>query len=151
MILSNHMKTTIKESGLKLSPIDQKDIDRHLAKIKLLVGKFGSSAILNIEVSRVTNHHRKGEIYEATATLVVNKKSIRVETQGEAIGAAFEKCRKELEREIEKYKTGKEEKNYRQARKMKKMNQMSPLAWRGEGREEEQKEETETPIEETVI
>lgn len=145
------MKTTIKESGLKLTPIEQKDIDRHLVKIKRLVEKYGTSAILNIEVSKVTNHHRKGEIYQATATLIVNKKSMRVETEGVAIGAAFEKCRKELEREIEKYKTSKEEKNYRQARKLKKMSRMSPLAWRGEGREEEQKEETETPIEETVI
>mgnify|MGYP001600637704 CR=1 FL=1 len=145
------MKITIKAKSLVLTPLDTKDMDRHIAKIKTLVKKYGEAVTLDIEVSKPTNHHRKGMIYMAKATLVLQKKMMRSESEGESVIGAFEGCRKDLEREIEKHKTGKEEKNYRDARKLKKMSRMTPLAWRGPGREEEQKEETETALEDMDV
>ena len=71
------MKITIKSSGLELTPMDKKDMDRHIAKLRRLVAKYGSGVTLDIEVSRMSNHHRKGMVYQATATLIFHKKMMR--------------------------------------------------------------------------
>ncbi len=135
------MKTTLKQTNIAINPTEQKHIDRHVAGISRRVSKYGAALILNIEVGRTTRHHRKGEVYRAECMLQLPKKTLRAEAEAEDIVKAFEMCRKGLEREIDTYKASKEEKDYRQARKLKKLNQMTPLAWRGEGREEAQKDE----------
>ncbi len=137
------MKTTLKQTDVKINAPEQKHIDQHIAKLKKMLVKYGTGVILDIEVGRLSRHHRKGQIYHAECNLTLPKKLLRAEADGQDIITAFETCRKELMREIDRYKTSKEEGNYRQARKLKKMSRMTPLAWRGDGREEEQKDELE--------
>ncbi|MBI5135348.1 HPF/RaiA family ribosome-associated protein [Candidatus Uhrbacteria bacterium] len=137
------MTTTLKQTDIKINPAEQKHIDQHVAKLNTIVKKYGTGVMLEIEVGRLSRHHRKGEIYHAECNLTLPKKLLRAEAEGQDVITAFEACRKELLREIDRYKTSKEEGNYRQARKLKKMSRMTPLAWRGEGREEEKSEETE--------
>ena len=132
------MKLTLKKTDVLLNSLEQKHIDRDVAKIRRLVARYGPATTLDIEVGRLTRHHRKGMIYRAEFNLVLPKTILRAEASAEDVLRAVETCRKELEREIDRYKTSKEEKNYRQARRYKRLKRMSALAWRGKGREDEQ-------------
>ncbi len=136
------MKLLFKETDLTLEPAVRRQLKSKLSKLNVWLKKVGTAAKLEIEVSLVSKHHRKGEIFHAEATLWLPKKSLRAEAKGNDVVAAFDEMHQQLEREVGRYKGVKEEKDYRQARLMKKRTRMTPLAWRGPGREEEQAEET---------
>ncbi len=136
------MKLIFKETNLSLESAVRQELKAKLAKLNVWLRKLGSAVKLEIEVALSTRHHRKGKIYYAEGTLVLPKKTLRAEAKREDVVVAFDVMRQELEREIERYKSSKEELGYRQARFVKKRTRMTPLAWRGAGREEEQAEET---------
>ena len=139
------MKLIFKETNVTLGEEVRRELKRKLSKLNVWLRKLGTAVKLEIEVALTSKHHRKGKVYHAEATLWLPKKSLRAEAEREDVVVAFDVMRQELEREIEKYKMSKEEKNYRQARYVKKRTHMTPLAWRGPGREEEQISETEEP------
>lgn len=136
------MKILFKQTNLSLDPRVSRELKSKLSKLNVWLRKLGTAVKLEIEVALTTRHHRKGKIYHAEANLWLPKKILRAEAEREDVVVAFDVMRQELEREIEKYKSSKEEKNYRQARYVKKRTHMTPLAWRGPGREEEQADET---------
>ncbi len=136
------MKLIFKQTNIALNQTVSRALKQKLSKLNVWLKKFGSAVKLEIEVALTTRHHRKGKIYHAEGNLYLPKKILRAEAQREDVVVAFDCMRQGLEREIERYKMEKEEKNYRQARYVKKRTHMTPLAWRGPGREEEQEEET---------
>jgi len=136
------MKISIKESHIEVTPEVMRGVRAKLLKLGPWLRKLGTAVRVEVELEKTTKHHRKGMIYRAEINLTVPKKLLRAEAYGEEILVAMEKAYKEVEREIEKYKMSKEEKSYREGRFMKKKNQMTSLAWRGNGREEEQNAET---------
>ncbi len=54
---------------------------------------------------------------------------------------AFDTMRHKLDREVSKFKREDDARSNREGRKFKRMKGMTPLAWTGPGREEEQEEE----------
>ncbi len=136
------MKILFKQTNLTLDSAVSRELKHKLSKLNVWLRKLGTAVKLEIEVALTSRHHRKGKIYHAEANLSLPKKTLRAEAEREDVVVAFDVMLKELEREIEKYKMSKEEKNYRQARYVKKRTHMTPLAWRGPGREEEQQEQT---------
>ncbi|HVM76890.1 MAG TPA: ribosome-associated translation inhibitor RaiA [Candidatus Paceibacterota bacterium] len=69
-----------------------------------------------LEISRTTEHHRKGNVFKAAADLRLPKKILRAEEYAEDIRVAIDRARNTLHLEIEKYKT-KLEKPRREQRK----------------------------------
>ena len=71
-------------------------LDKYLGKLKVLSAHF--------EISKTTNHHKKGEIYRAEANLIVNGDLLRVEKTEKDSYKAIDKVKDHLELVIKKYK-----------------------------------------------
>ena len=65
----------------------------------------GGEAELRLEIGRTSKHHKKGEVFKATADLHLPKKTLRAEEYAEDIRTAIDNARNTLRLEIAKYKT----------------------------------------------
>jgi len=82
-------------------------IDEKLMPLAKFVKHFDETgeAEIWLEISRTTQHHRKGDVFMAAADLRLPGKILRGEAAAENIRKAIDLVRKELQMEIEKYKT----------------------------------------------
>lgn len=60
--------------------------------------------LCEVEVSRATKHHKKGDVFYAEVILHLPGRRMRAEEQGYDIRVALDKVRDRLQRDIEKYK-----------------------------------------------
>ncbi len=60
--------------------------------------------LVRIELEKITDHHRKGNIFRAEANVHLKKKFIRVEASREDIYLAINEVRDRLKEEFRKYK-----------------------------------------------
>ncbi len=100
------MKVIIKSTNFKLTPslaafIEEKILS--LAKFLKTVDEF-EAVTARVEVGKTTRHHKKGEVFRAEVNLDLPKAVLRSEAIQNDLRAAVNEVRKELKREIEKYK-----------------------------------------------
>ena len=96
----------------------EEKISQHVGKV---MGKQGvSEAILVVEVGRSTQHHRKGAVWQAKATVQWGKELLRAETKGESFHEAVDFLEEELVREVKKSKGKEHVQERRGARRAKK-------------------------------
>jgi ribosomal subunit interface protein len=100
------MKINIKKTTDITDPL-RTYIDEKLMLLAKFVKHFDETgeAEIWLEISRTSNHHRKGDIFMAAADLRLPGKILRGEATAENIRKAIDLVRKELQMEIEKYKT----------------------------------------------
>ncbi len=105
------MKITIKKS-LDVTPPLEAYIEAKLAPLTKFIKAFDRDDApvgLRLEVSRSSNHHRKGEeIFVAAADLRMPGKILRGEASASDIRKAIDEVRDILHMEIQKYKTKRE-------------------------------------------
>jgi ribosomal subunit interface protein len=101
------MKITIKKT-LDVTPPLETYIENKLAPLSKFVKHFEEKGEteLWLEVSRTTQHHKKGEeIFMAIADLKLGGKILRSEAAASDIRKAIDEMRDTMHMEIEKYKT----------------------------------------------
>lgn len=100
------MKIIIKKGNNLLTPALEEYIEEKLGVLAKFVKRFDekSEAQVMLEISRTTNHHKKGDVYMAAADLILPHKVLRAEATGEDIHVAIDEARNKLRLEIENYK-----------------------------------------------
>jgi ribosomal subunit interface protein len=100
------MKITIKKTS-DLTPALETYIEEKLGTLAKFVKRFDATgeAAIWLEISRTTNHHQKGEVFMAAADLRLPQTILRGEANAENIRKSTDLVLKELQMEIEKYKT----------------------------------------------
>jgi ribosomal subunit interface protein len=100
------MKINITKAS-DMTPSLRTYIDNKLGSLAKFVKQFDETgeAEIWLEISRTTEHHRKGEVFKAAADLRLPKKILRAEEYAEDIRVAIDHARNTLHLEIEKYKT----------------------------------------------
>ena len=102
------MNLIIKTKNLKLTGELRSFIENKIGGLKKFLKRFkeGNSVSFDtfIDIERETLHHRKGEIYKAEAKIVMFKKNLVSIARGENLKNAIVRIKKELEKEIKKYK-----------------------------------------------
>ena len=100
------MKINIKKSVDLPATIDDY-IQTKFSTLTKFVKHFDETgeAMIWIEISRTTKHHKKGEVFRAAADLRLPKKILRAEAYAENIRTAIDEARNMLRSEIDKYKT----------------------------------------------
>jgi ribosomal subunit interface protein len=101
------MKINIKKTSDLITPALEIYIQEKLMPIAKFVkhADDAGEAEIWLEISRTTNHHRKGEVFMAAADLRLSHKVLRGESIAEDIRTAIDKVRDTLRLEIDKYKT----------------------------------------------
>ena len=100
------MKITIEAVGLELSAIDRDGITAKFRGVQKFVKRFEGEGetTVEVEVVRITKHHKKGDVFEVVAGVRLPKKSIRVAEVADEVMTAVDRVKDVLREEIEKYK-----------------------------------------------
>jgi len=101
------MKINIKKGGDLVTPALEEYIEKKFAPLAKYIKHFDETGVAEIwfEMSRTTEHHKKGDVYYAAADLRLPGKILRAEeTTGDA-HSAVDAVKDKLHMEIEKYKT----------------------------------------------
>jgi ribosomal subunit interface protein len=101
------MKITIKKT-LDVTESLEEYIEERIAPLRKFLEPFerNGEVELRLEVSRTSEHHRKGdEVFMAAADLVLLGSVLRSEASSADIRKAIDEVRNKLHMEIEKYKT----------------------------------------------
>ncbi len=76
-----------------------------MSGLQKMVDAIKGSAILIVELKMETRHHRKGDIFLAEVMVDLPGKNLVAKAHGENLILAISMVKKELKRELSKYKT----------------------------------------------
>ncbi len=93
------MNTNIKATNITLTPAIQEYVDKRLEKIKNILAN-DPSAQCDVELARVTNHHKKGDIFKAELHIVGREKNFYASIENEDLYSAIDLARDEIFREV---------------------------------------------------
>ncbi len=100
------MKINTKAVQIELTPALNVYIEKKLSPLAKFVKRFDETgeAEIWLEISR-SMHHKKGDVFEASADLRLPKKILRAETASPDARTAIDMIKNKLSVEIKKYKT----------------------------------------------
>jgi len=100
------MNINIKKSSDIVGAIDEY-AESKLAPLAKFIKHFDETgeAEMWLEVSRTSDHHKKGDVFKASIDLRLPKKSLHADAYEEDIHTAIDHARDILRLEIDKYKT----------------------------------------------
>ena len=125
------MRVTIRHKDFEITPAFQTYIDTKLIQqMERLLKHYAAEelSILDLEFGRSTQHHYKGNVFFASATITIGKEVIRATEEAEDIHIACDKIRDEIERQFIDLKGKKAATDRRTARKAKKEIRLDPAA-----------------------
>lgn len=101
------MKIVIKTIRLDLTPSLKEYVEKKLAPLAKFIRRFDETGEAEtwVEISRLTRHHKKGVVFEASADMRLPKKILRAEAMETDERAAIDAIKDELRGEITKYRT----------------------------------------------
>lgn len=88
-----------------------------------------SGVTARVELAKTTQHHQQGDIYKAEVNLQLPKKMLRNVVESDDIYKSIDDVKDELKIMINEYKDARTSKIRRGARMIKKLKNLSPLAW----------------------
>lgn len=100
------MKIEISSKNIELLPSLTEYINEKLGTLEKHIQKLEMEGELSLKVhiGRVTAHHQKGDIFEASADLQLPKVNLRAEQVNEDMHTSIDMIRDILAQEIEQYK-----------------------------------------------
>lgn len=101
------MRVTIRQKNLTLTPalthyVEDKLLRPLRRRLKENISE--KLPILDLELGRISRHHRKGKVYKATANLSIGRKLLHVEVEDSDIRTACLSLEQGLDQEIRTYK-----------------------------------------------
>jgi ribosomal subunit interface protein len=88
-----------------------------------------SGVTARVELAKTTQHHQQGDIYKAEVNLQLPKKMLRNVVESDDIYKSIDDVKDELKSMINEYKDARISRIRRGARMIKKLKNLSPLAW----------------------
>ncbi len=115
------MQINIKGTGMELTGAVKDYIEKRLASIEKYVKNENGEAVAEVEVGKMTEHHKKGEWFKAEVNLRANGELIRAVSNESDLYAAIDDAKDQLERQLTGTKDKKLTLYKRGARSVKKM------------------------------
>lgn len=98
------MKVTIKTTNVALTVAIDRYIRASIEKLDKIVHTMGASCEAWVEIGKTTLHHRKGPVWRAELVVRIPRKVVRSEATGKDLYAAINEAKKELYRELVKFR-----------------------------------------------
>ena len=119
-----HTNTT----GFEITPAIEGYLNKKLKNIKKLLGYSKGKRDVWVELSKITQRHSKGSLFEAKIDIALKKRTIHAEEREERLYDAIDKMEARIIRELKHYKDKYIAKEKRKARTIKALMRFSPLA-----------------------
>jgi ribosomal subunit interface protein len=114
----------IKTKNLELTDWLKKVVNNKIGGLKKFIKRFRARQDILfdtfVELEKETVHHKKGDIFMAEVKMILPQRTLVVKSHGEDLMETITEVKKELEREIQKYKFKSVELPRRKYRKIKK-------------------------------
>ncbi|GMQ94934.1 MAG: ribosome hibernation promoting factor [Patescibacteria group bacterium] len=112
----------VKATNIELTPAISAYVEERVKALdKFIVAKDPDSVLANVEVGKVTQHHRSGDIFRAEINLHIGGEYFRAVSEKDDLYAAIDEMRDEIVREITSYKKKKRDLLRKGSAKIKKL------------------------------
>ncbi len=98
------MKINTKATGVELGGALSKYLEEKLTAVERFLDHEADQALMTIELGRVSQHHRHGEVFRAEANLTLSGRTLRAVSEAEDLYAALDLMKDELIREVTSYR-----------------------------------------------
>ncbi len=96
------LKIDIASKDLELTDAIVAAIEKKIGSLDKYLGSAAQPIEARVEVYKTTNHHKKGELFEAVVNLDIGGNLIRTEASGTELYEAIDLAKDQLKREIVK-------------------------------------------------
>ena len=99
------MKLSIKSTNLEITPAISEYIEKKIGSLDKFLKRFNAEGgvLTQVEISRTTKHHYKGDVFYAEINLHLPHKSMRGEATSEDIRYSINMAREKIQHQIQKY------------------------------------------------
>jgi ribosomal subunit interface protein len=94
----------IKATRIQLTDGILTAVENKLMTLDSKVARFGESVRGRVEVCRLTNHHKKGDVFHCAVSIALPGKKVLAESEHADLYVAINDARKEAERQIVGFK-----------------------------------------------
>ena len=99
------MIISLKGTNIEISQSITDYLDAKIVRlVEKLIKKGNELLKLDLEVGRITRHHRHGKVFRAEVNLTVGSRNLYADAVGEDLYEAIDLLEEELRREIKKFK-----------------------------------------------
>lgn len=113
--------------GFEITRAIEHYLDKRLRTIRRVLKRVPGKREIWIELSKITQHHHKGNYFEAKIDVALKNKTLHAEERAESLYEAIDKMEARIVRELKHYKDKTIAKDLRQARRWKALTRLSPL------------------------
>ncbi len=92
------MQITIKATNIELTEAIRDYVNKKFNLVSKFVRKSDESVLCRVEVGKITQHHKKGEVFRAEGRLHVDGKELYATSEKEDLYAAIDDVKDELVR-----------------------------------------------------
>ncbi len=90
------MEINIKATGIELTPAIREYLETKIASLGKFLDFDSGNVLVEVEIGRVTEHHRSGEVFKTEINLTVAGELTRVDAIEADLYAAIDKAKDEL-------------------------------------------------------
>ncbi len=97
------MRLQIKAKNFELTPALTQFVEEKMGGLEKFLGRWDKddAVVLDVEVSRTTNHHNKGDVFYAEANLQLpGNPLLRIEETNEDMHAAIDRVKDRLKKDL---------------------------------------------------
>ncbi len=96
-----NIRINTKTTNLELTPSLQSYIEKKLHKLERFIHEHGTETMVHVEISKVRNHHHKGDIFECQLNVrAADKLTYNARAENEDLYTAIDTAKDELLREV---------------------------------------------------
>jgi putative sigma-54 modulation protein len=107
------MNINIKATGIELTPAIYDYAEKKVSSIKKYLGKDSEKVVISVEVGKITQHHKSGEVFRAEVHITGAGHDVYAASEEEDLYASIDKVKDEITREL----VSKKEKSFTMAKK----------------------------------
>lgn len=99
------MNIHIKTTNLTLTPEIKEYFDKKMEGLDRLIDPNDTSVSCQVELGKISNHHKSGDIYRAEINFMRDGKQFRAVSEQETLMAAMDEAKDEIIREFKGFKS----------------------------------------------
>ena len=98
------MNVKIKATNLELTGAISDYTQKRVSALEKFIGKGGQSVLVEVEVGKITRHHKRGDIFRAEINIKTPERQFRAASEQEDLYAAIDMLVDKLNRQLVKHK-----------------------------------------------